>query len=90
MYMVLLSEAGAAVLAFCSLQLRSMSKFLATSALCVRAFAIGVTANAAVITAGVGVTFVIATIVSEDQRAYNSCMFKHKSADYCRLIVSGR
>ena len=67
-----------------------MSKFLATSVLCFRAFAIGVAANAAVITAGVGVTFLVATVVSEDQRVYNGCLVKHKSADYCRLIVSGR
>lgn len=67
-----------------------MSKFLATSVLCFRAFAIGVAANAAVITAGVGAIFVVATLMSEDQRAYNTCLLNHKSADYCRLIVSGR
>lgn len=67
-----------------------MSKFLATSFLCFRAFAIGVGCNAAVIVAGVGAMFVVATIASEDQRVYNGCMLKHGSADYCRLIVSGR
>ena len=32
----------------------------------------------------------VATIASEDQRIYNTCMIKNKSADYCRLVVSGR
>lgn len=33
---------------------------------------------------------ILASLASEDQRVYNSCVIKHKSADYCRLIVSGR
>lgn len=34
--------------------------------------------------------FLIANLISQDQMAYSACLFRHKSADYCRLIVSGR
>lgn len=71
---------------FCSLQLGSMSKFFSLF----RAGAFGFGASAAVITAGVLTAFMVATIIVEDQRVYNKCLLKHQSADYCRLIVSGR
>jgi hypothetical protein len=44
----------------------------------------------AVIVGGTFFLFVFASLISQDQRVYNSCLLKHKSADYCRLIVSGR
>jgi hypothetical protein len=46
--------------------------------------------SASLVTAGVTSMLMVATIASEDQRIYNTCMIKNKSADYCRLVVSGR
>lgn len=52
--------------------------------------ALGIIAPCLVVAGGTIVFFSLASLISQDQRAYNSCLFKHKSADYCRLIVSGR
>jgi predicted membrane-bound spermidine synthase len=83
---VSLSEAGAAVLVFCSFQLRSMQKVFSLLGAAAYSFAL----SASLVTAGVASMFIVATIASEDQRIYNTCMIKNKSADYCRLVVSGR
>ena len=85
--MVLLTHASAAVLVFVSLYLDQMKAFLRevvfpTAQLCAAVIATG--------TASIFILFVFASLASEDQRVYNSCVIKHKSADYCRLVISGR
>jgi hypothetical protein len=51
---------------------------------------IGFAASGAVVVVGTLLLFVIASLISEDQRAYNNCLVKHKSVDYCLLVVHGR
>ena len=40
--------------------------------------------------AGILLAACVASLASESQRAYASCLAKHETPDYCRLLISGR
>ena len=40
--------------------------------------------------AGLLLATLVGSLINESQRAYASCLAKHETPDYCRLLISGR